>query len=311
MSSLTINQSFEELETLNLQSLDNEATQAPLEKESSVIMGRQWSLIGKDQNAPDYIHRLLALCSVAADAPMQVLEHCFSGQYSATVGVLRHTKQLFEGARDLIDYTGFINVARCAFEDGFDIFLAKEGHGDEQHINWFKTVGKTALTATAILFPIYFIESRFARANIAHGPSNIKDINVANQTIEAMRSHLKEGFPFTDLLRAISGLWLVGMSINFAVAAYDFGSKVHEAVSEEANKNPHATTKDLISAGWNKGATWENLNNLQIATGELAFAITNGGLIPCRVPIALACKAWAGINGVTQLFLPPEVKIVS
>ncbi len=270
-------------------------------QQHNVWDGRKWAMLGSQNNLPPFLHNLCALTSSVFESSRWALQTL--GSHTSAQGVLSHSRNLLEGIRDAIDYTGFINVIYQTAKSGPDFFVAKEAsESGKEKVNLLKTASNASFVAIDLLFPVHFVLSRLKMANIAHSPN-----------LEEARNFIQNGFPATQALTIAGGLWGVASGLSLANTISTVAQSVYKAVNEERNSNANYTTGDLVRAGWNKGATWSNLNKLQLSAVSFGFSALNGGILfPSPQGLvkmaALAFKGMAAFNAVTQTCIGEKIK---
>ena len=283
----------------SLEATENQTLESHAPK-STIWEGRKWAILGPHNNLPPFIHLFCALPSAIFESSKLALASI--GQFKGIQGVLGHGSRIFENCRDLIDYTGFINLTYRTITEGPLHFVSRENVDGKEQINWMETASNACYVAIDILFPFDFLSSRMQRAEIGNTAS-----------LATAKDFINNGFPVTKFLTAAGTLWGVATGISFAINVKDFTSSVHKAVKEEMNSNKNYTFSSVVYAGWNKGATWDQLNKLQVGFVGFGFALLNGGIVPFPAgaltkACALAFKGGAALNAITQTFLGGRIK---
>jgi hypothetical protein len=265
--------------------------------------GRKWAFLGSGANIPMFTHRLCATASAAFDSIRWGFEVLGKVGLQTAQGALLHGTHLLEGTRRLVEYTGFINLAYRTATEGALHFVAKDkADNGEERINWAQTAANTCFVAMNVLLPFEFVSSRLSAGLIGQS-KNVSDL----------QNFVNRGVPKTNIFNVIASFWALGTGINFLISTKNLAQSVLSAVQEEKKNNQEYTIQDLIKAGWNKGATWSKLNDLQLKFVDFGASCFAGGVIPFPAgsltkSCGLAFKAMSGINGVTQIFLGNKIE---
>ena len=211
------------IESQNLDLNESSFLQEEPKQVESTWEGRKWSFLGPNANIPMFTHRLFALTSVAFTTMQWGLDIISKGGLSSIRGACLHASNLFEGSRNLIEYTYIVNTAYRATTEGPGYFIAKD---QDANINWLKTLANTCSAAASIILPSNFIYTRLLQGNIG-----------TNTNVQDLQNFIMGGFSRTKFIDAAAGAWALGTGLNLFISTRNIFDSFYTTLQKERSEN--------------------------------------------------------------------------